>query len=198
MAEKLALPSDILAVIEEFMPGEGTYSDEKGFIRSARLGYVYKDKIFKVVSVKHPLGKPFIPKQGMIVLGVVTSVKEDLVFVDIIADKDGKMFSGKFTGIIHLSQASKVFIKTIEDAFKLSDIVLAKVLTDRIPPYQLTTKPPELGVIAAMCSKCGEIMIRKDENTLLCPRCGNVEKRKVAASYLIRPNPKNNKKRVRG
>ena len=188
---KLVLPSDKLAVIEEYIPGEGTYADDHGYIRAARVGYSIADKNFKVITVVHPQRKPFIPKQGMIVLGVVTSVKEDLVFIDIIADKDGNPFSGKFTGVIHLSQASKTFIKTIEEAFKLSDIVLAKVLTDRIPPYQLTTKPPELGVIAATCSLCGTILVRRDENTLICPQCGNTEKRKVALNYLIKHLNKN-------
>lgn len=188
---KLVLPSDKLAVIEEYIPGEGTYADDHGYIRAARVGYSIADKNFKVITVVHPQRKPFIPKQGMIVLGVVTSVKEDLVFTDIIADKDGNPFSGKFTGVIHLSQASKTFIKTIEEAFKLSDIVLAKVLTDRIPPYQLTTKPPELGVIAATCSLCGTILVRRDENTLICPQCGNTEKRKIALNYLIKHLNKN-------
>ena len=188
---KLVLPSDKLAVIEEYIPGEGTYADDHGYIRAARVGYSIADKNFKVITVVHPQRKPFIPKQGMIVLGVVTSVKEDLVFIDIIADKDGNPFSGKFTGVIHLSQASKTFIKTIEEAFKLSDIVLAKVLTDKVPPYQLTTKPPELGVIAATCSLCGTILVRRDENTLICPQCGNTEKRKVALNYLIKHLNKN-------
>lgn len=194
MSEKkeLVLPSDKLAVIEEYMPGEGTYADDEGYIRAAKVGYPIADKNFKTITVLHPLKKPFIPRYGMIVLGVITSVKEDLVFVDIIADKDGKPFSGKYTGVIHLSQASKTFIKTIEDAFKLSDIVLAKILTDKLPPYQLTTKAPELGVIAAMCSKCGEVLVKRDENTLICPRCGNVEKRKVALGYLVK-QPKGKK-----
>lgn len=188
---KLILPSDKLAVIEEYIPGEGTYADEHGYIRAARIGYLVANKNFKVITVIHPQRKPFIPKQGMIVLGVVTSVKEDLVFIDIIADKDGNPFPGKFTGVIHLSQASKTFIKTIEEAFKLSDIVLAKVLTDKIPPYQLTTKPPELGVIAATCSLCGTILVGRDENTLICPQCGNMEKRKIALNYLIKHLNKN-------
>lgn len=190
--KELVLPSDKLAVIEEYMPGEGTYADNKGYIRAAKVGYPIADKNFKAITVLHPLKKPFIPRYGMIVLGIITSVKEDLVFVDIIADKDGKPFSGKYTGVIHLSQASKTFIKTVEDAFKLSDIVLAKVLTDKLPPYQLTTKAPELGVIAAMCSKCGGVLAKRDENTLICPRCGNVEKRKVALGYLIK-QPKGKK-----
>ncbi len=187
MGEKkeLVLPADKIAVIEEFFPGDGTYTIN-GDIRSAKVGYVVIDKILRKISVTHPHGKPFIPATGMLVLAVVNTVKEDIAFVDVIADKDGKLFSGKYSGVVHLSQASHTYIKNLEDAFKPGDIIIAKILSHRTPPLQLSTKHPSLGVVAAACSKCGELLVKKDSSTLVCPRCGNVEKRKLASNYMIR------------
>ncbi len=187
MGEKkeLVLPADKIAVIEEFFPGDGTYTSN-GDIRSAKVGYVIIDKILRKISVTHPHGKPFIPKTGMLVLAVVNTVKEDIAFVDVIADKDGKLFSGKYSGVVHLSQASHTYIKNLEEAFKPGDIIIAKILSHKTPPLQLSTKHPSLGVVAAACSRCGDLLVRKNTSTLVCPRCGNVEKRKLASNYMIR------------
>ena len=75
------------------------------------------------------------------------------------------------------------FVKNIEEAIKPSDIIRAKVLTSA-SPYQLTLKGPNLGVILAFCSICGSELQKRDEETLICPICGNIEKRKVALNYL--------------
>ncbi len=183
--EELVLPADKIAVIEEFFPGDGTYTLD-GDIRSARVGYKIIDKVLRKISIIHPHGKPFIPKTGMIVLAVVNTVKEDIAFVDVLADKDGKLFSGKYSGVVHLSQASHTYIKSLEEAFKPGDIIIAKIISHKTPPLQLSTKHPTLGVVAAACSKCGELLVRKDSTTLVCPRCGNTEKRKLASNYMIK------------
>lgn len=187
MGEKkeLVLPADRIAVIEEFFPGDGTYTSN-GDIRSAKVGYVVIDKVLRKISVVHPYGRPFIPKTGMLVLAIVNTVKEDIAFVDVIADRDGKLFPGKYSGVIHLSQASHTYIKNLEEAFKPGDIIIAKILSHKIPPLQLSTKHPSLGVVAAACSKCGELLVKKNSSTLICPKCGNVERRKLASNYMIR------------
>jgi len=183
--EALITPGDKLYVIEEYIPGPGTYSDQDGWIRSAIVGRVVIDKVQKLVCVKHVRNKPFIPKPGDIVLGVVSSISEDLAFIDIFQIEGKNSRSIDFTGVIHVSQASDKFIETLYDAMRLGDVVRAKVLNDRIP-YQLTTKGPQFGVIAALCSRCGALMKKHSDETLICPRCGNIEKRKISIKYVVK------------
>jgi exosome complex component CSL4 len=53
-------------------------------------------------------------------------------------------------------------------------------MTNRIP--QLTTAGRGLGVVKAFCSKCGAVLEFKDRR-LLCPSCGNLERRRLAEDY---------------
>ncbi len=178
------LPGDVIGVEEEFMPSTGSYVDDKGYVRSQLVGRLYVDLLKKHVVVKHVKGKPVIPKPGDIVEGMVASMSDDLAFIDIYAVNDKYMRSSIFTGIIHISQASPEYLTSLYDAFRLGEIVRAKVLNSS-HPFQLTTREPGLGVVMAYCSSCGAILYKVDDR-LMCKRCGNVEKRKVSSFYIFK------------
>ena len=180
--KNIVLPGDKLCVIEEFMPNEGSYESVDGNVRASVIGRVQFNASSKIVKVQG-FKKLSMPLSGSFIIGVVTATKEDLAFVDILLDNDGKAFPGRFTGVIHVSQAHTKFIKNIEEAIKPNDVIRAKVLTS-ITPYQLTLRAPNLGVIMAFCSICGNALVKKDAETLVCPICGNVEKRKIAINYV--------------
>ena len=109
----IAVPGEKLYVIEEYLPGTGTYSCPDGWIRSSVLGAVYIDNVQKIVYVKHVRNKPNIPKPGDIIIGVVSSVSEDLAFIDIFQIEGVNSRNIDFTGVLHISQASDVFINTL-------------------------------------------------------------------------------------
>ena len=181
---KPVTPGDELGVMEEYFDGPGTYIDRNGYIRSQLVGRVHLDIVNRLVMVRHVKGKPRIPRQGDIVLGIVEAVSNDLAFIDIWSIENTKAKNTDFTGIIHISQVSREYTETMYDAMRIGDVVRARVLNNS-NPYQLTTKEPTLGVVVAFCSKCGAIL-RKQDDRLVCPICGNVEKRKVSLTYLYR------------
>ncbi len=182
--KKLVSPGDELGVEEEYFTGPGTYIDRKGKIRSQLLGKVLIDIVNRRIIVKHIKGKPRIPRQGDIVIGIVESVSNDLAFIDITSIENTNIKSTDFTGIIHISQASKEYLETMYDALRVGDVIRAKVLNNS-NPYQLTIKDPNLGVIAAFCTKCGSLL-KKQDDRLICPVCGNIEKRKTSILYMFR------------
>jgi len=178
-------PGDPLYVIEEYLPGPGSYSDEKGWVRAAQIGRLIIDQSQRIVYVKQVLNKPFVPRSGDIVLGIVTGVSDDIAFLDIFQIEGKISKSTSFDGIIHISQVSEQYIETMYEAMRPGDVVRAKVLNNN-PPFQLTTKGPQFGLILGLCSKCGSILKRQQNNMLICPNCGRIEKRKVSIKYIYR------------
>lgn len=181
---KYSFPGEIIGVEEEFLPGFGVYVDENGFLRSQLVGRIQYDLVKRNISIKHVRNKPVLPKQGDVVEGTVSSVSDDIVFIDIYGVNETYYRVPIFSGIIHVSQASSQYIGSMYDAYRLGEVVKARVLNNS-NPYQLTTKDPNLGVIIAFCSKCGSTLYRDNER-LVCSNCGNIESRKISIQYVYR------------
>jgi len=179
-------PGDPLCTIEEFMPGEGVYVDDSGVIRAARVGIVELDMVSRRIRVRLAVQKPRLPSKGDQVYAILTSVpREDLALFRIFADERGVPYSGSFSGILHISQASDTMIKSMYDVVKPGDIVRATVISSTAP-YMLSMKRPQDGVVLANCSICSAPLYKvPGRNVLVCLRCGNVEKRKVSSNYIL-------------
>ncbi|MBS7643496.1 exosome complex RNA-binding protein Csl4 [Candidatus Bathyarchaeota archaeon] len=173
-------PGDKLGVIEEFLPGRGTFVKD-GLIYSLITGHALVDIPNKIISVYPRVRPPILPYEGSIVIGQVSNTQEKSVSVRIL--KIGKRdVPGVFTGIIHISTASEDYIKTMYDAFKPGDIVRARVVSDKNMTYHLSTVDKSLGVLFAFCSRCGFPLSRKGD-ILQCQVCKNIESRKIAEDY---------------
>jgi len=176
----LVVPGEKLGVIEEFIPDSGTY-EENGIIHSKRTGYVlmdYKNKKLSVYPKAHNLN---VPKIGGLVVGEVTGVQNSMATVRIFK-VEKKLISGSFTGMIHVSDTNFSYTENMFDAFRVTDIVRAKVISDKNGVYHLSTKGETLGVLQSFCSKCGGSLAIKG-NKLQCDKCENVESRKLASDY---------------
>jgi exosome complex component CSL4 len=80
-----------------------------------------------------------------------------------------------------VSKASDAYVENMEDAFRVRDIVRAKVLeTD--PAIQLTTKAPHLGVLKSYCPRCGSHMKRQGKG-VVCPECDWKDMKKLADDF---------------
>ncbi len=180
----LALPGDALAVMEEYLPGQGVYIDEEnGYLRASLIGKVIKDIKTKNIKI-HPIKqKHLFPRPGSIVIGYVSSIRNDIAVITLFSTPKLKTLSTPLTGILHVSQASTGYTKTMYDILGLGDLVKVKVLSQE-NPFQLTMKYQNLGVILTTCSKCGAVLRKTKDNKLVCPRCGNVETRKTAPDYI--------------
>ncbi len=173
-------PGDSLGVIEEFMPGQGTYV-EKGKIYAKISGRTLLDLQNKMVSI-YPLVRGVkVPRVGSVVTGQVSGLQSKTANIRI--TKIGKdKLSGVFSGLLYISDVSSSYIDSIHDACKPGDIVRAKVISETNRKYHLSTVGKNLGVIYSFCSRCGHTLQRK-RYRMICPKCGKLEKRHIAADY---------------
>lgn len=174
------LPGDKLGVVEQFLPGTGTYEKE-GTIYSNFTGTARIDLKNKRVTVVPTTRVPQLPKEGTTVLASVTHAQEKMATVSIWKIED-KILQTPFTAILHISSSSPRYERNMSDVCKAGDILRARVIdmTNRIP--QLTTAGRGLGVVKAFCSKCGAVL-EFTNRRLQCPACGNLERRRLAEDH---------------
>lgn len=174
------LPGDRLGVVEEFLPGVGTYEDE-GTIYANFTGNAKIDTKNKRVTVIPTTRIPELPKEGSTVIAAVTHTQEKIATVSI-WKIDGNVLQNPFTALLHISSSSPRYERNMADVCKAGDILRARVIdmTNRIP--QLTTAGRGLGVVKAFCSKCGGLLDFATRK-LQCVSCGNVERRRLAEDY---------------
>jgi len=180
----LVMPGERLGVIEEFIPDSGTFVKE-GVIYSKIVGRSLVDLQNRRVSVYPVVEGGVVPKLGSIVLGQIGNAQSDNVLVKIF--KVGrKKISGTFGGILHVSDVSDRYIDLISDVCKPGDIVRAKVISEKNQVFHLSTNDKNLGVLHAFCSR-DSALLEQQRYDLKCPKCGNVERRKIAPDYGKEP-----------
>ncbi|MCS7106819.1 MAG: exosome complex RNA-binding protein Csl4 [Acidilobaceae archaeon] len=180
------LPGDPLGVEEEYVPGENVYTDSAGYLRASLTGRPIYENKSKVVTVSTKKRIRF-PPIGSNVVGIVSSVKSDFVTIELYgvlslthAVKWLSEFPSVYTGLLPVREVAGEYVKDVFEYFRVGDVVLAKTLSS-FPPFHLTTKSPQHGVLYALCSRCLSIMEPQSQRTMKCPACGNVENRKVSS-----------------
>ena len=179
----VVVPGESIGIIEEFLPGEGTYVDGD-VIRSLKYGIAVLNVDERRVCVKPLTRESLVPRKGDIVIGEVNGIKKDIAFVKVKKiESKNVILTSPLNCILHVSQVSNKFVEFLFDMVKVTDIIRAKVINDR-PPYQLTIKDKELGVILAFCSNCQNPMIIKNRK-VYCPQCRIQEERKLSTKYSL-------------
>ena len=177
---QLVVPGEQLGVIEEFVPDLGTYVKD-GVIHSKVLGRALLDLSTRHVSVFPASHGPKVPRVTSIVVGQVSSVQNENANVRIF--RVGKEdISGFFSGILHISDVQMRYVDSMFDVCKPSDIIRAKVISDKNRMFHLSTQDKDLGVLYAFCTNCG-FLLEPRRMSMHCPRCGRIEKRKTAFDY---------------
>ena len=178
--EKDVFPGEKIAVIEEFNDGPGTYQEE-GEIRSTEIGESKLDSERRAVYIKKATRELVVPEKGMDVIAEVGSVARKDARIDIFMI-GGRHIHPTFSGVIHISDISRDYIKNIDSALKSGDVVKGKLVNVVNRLNQTSLEGQEYGVIYAYCSRCGGLLEQK-QGKLICPDCGRVERRKTAKSY---------------
>jgi exosome complex component CSL4 len=169
-------PGDPVGVIEEFLQGRGVY-EEDGTLYSLTTGRLVVDLRQKEITVRRMVRTPLIPKRGDIARGTVTSVQDRTMMMKI-TQIDETPLNTSFTGVMHISDVSRRYIKTMRDAFKPGDVIQARVISTVNREYHLSTQSDTMGVLSAVCSRCGGELQRQD-NRFRCTLCNRLERRKV-------------------
>ncbi|HYB83792.1 MAG TPA: exosome complex RNA-binding protein Csl4 [archaeon] len=173
------VPGDKLGVIEQYLPGAGTY-EKDGTIYANFTGNARIDLKNKRVTVLPTTRIVVLPKEGSTVIASVIHASEKMATVNIWKIND-KTIQSPFTAMLHISSSSPRYERNMSDVCKAGDIIRARVIEiNRIP--QLTTAGRGLGVIKAFCSKCGATLEFKNRR-LQCPSCGNIERRRLAEDF---------------
>lgn len=174
------VPGDRLGVIEEFIPDSGTYV-EQGTIYSNIIGHTLLDTLNKKMSV-YPIGRgATVPLPGNIVIGRVSSIQSKMAALRIFKIEK-TLLSGFFNGTLHISDTSFGYVETMFEVCKPGDIMRAKVIVNKNRTYHLSTVEKNLGVIYALCSRCGNMLLLERQR-MRCTKCGKIEKRKAASDY---------------
>ena len=183
--EQIVMPGDKLGIVEQYVPGNGTYDDD-GEIKSSVLGNVKINQKNKVISVDSKLESPALLKKGDIVYGQITDIKSQRANVNIDCIKDNpRPLALPYMGAIHISQAKKDYLEKLSDAFRIGDIVQAKVVKITGDNIDLSTVNKECGVLKAMCTRCRDYMhTTKKKDEVQCNACNRKERRKVSINYV--------------
>ncbi|HEV8595655.1 MAG TPA: exosome complex RNA-binding protein Csl4 [Thermoplasmata archaeon] len=179
-AERLVLPGDEVAVVEEYESGEGTYEDG-GRVFAAQPGYLRLDTENKVARVV-PLNPPALMSEGDIIYGTINDIRPSMVEARVLAihGRD-RQVAGEIDASLHISKISNSYVEDPRDAVRPGDFIRARVIqTD--PSLQITTAEKYLGVVLALCSNCRGPMERRGDG-VHCPRCDRTDRRKMAADY---------------
>ncbi len=180
MNDRNVYPGEKLAVIEVIHGGAGVYQQD-GDVRSAELGKAHFDLEQRQVEVEKKTKELVLPVEGLEVIAEAGSVMRRDARVDIFII-DGKRVYKPYTGVIHVSDASKSFMKDMGMAVRNGDIVKARIINTKNRIIQLSIASPEYGVVYAYCSRCGSPLEQRG-NRLHCPKCDRTERRKTAKTY---------------
>lgn len=179
------MPGEKLGIIEQYLPGKGTYENE-GDIEATVLGTININSKMKTISVEPKAGHPATLEVNDKVYGQITDVKPQRVNVKIDRlENTQRELSLPYMGSIHISKAKEGYLDKISDAFRIGDIIKAEVIKITGDNVELTTVKEDCGVLKAMCTRCREYMSTTPKrNELQCKRCNKKERREVSSEYV--------------
>ena len=176
---RMVFPGDEVAVEEEYLAAEGTFSED-GVIYASQIGILELDDecIARVVSPN----PPNILSNGDIVYAVVADIRNTMATADVVG-KEGvsRTLGGETYATIHVSKISQGYTDDVSKELRKGDYIRARVTATK-PSLQLTTKDDHLGVIRSLCGKCKTQMVKKGQG-LFCPECKTNSPRKLADDY---------------
>ena len=181
---EIALTGQYLGVVEEYLPDKQSTYVREGQIYATKTGIVNINKDRRAIEIKsHQEEDRKTIKINDIIIGTIRFLRLYSVGISFATINNKIHFNSSYFGNIHVSHISHKFIEKISDAFQITDIVRAKVIRQEQNEYSLSTVGKNLGVIHADCSICGTTLEKIGVDRLRCPRCGNVENRKLASDY---------------
>ena len=175
------LPGDRLGVIEEFIPGPGTFQDQDDTIYASVTGLVRIDMSERKIHIEAITRTPVFPERNDIIIGEVQHVGKKAVIINVFQVNDTPC-PIPYSGSIYIKNAAAGYVEQMRDLFRPGDIVIARVQKQILGMARLSTVGPRLGVIHSSCSRCGHSLILKNRR-LTCSNCGNVEQRKLSKDY---------------
>ncbi len=181
MDKKLVVPGDFIGTEEEYLAGEGTFSEnERIYANIAGEAGDEQHKLF--VSQKKSLHALGI---GTMVVGRVENIVEPIALVSIASGSgasENRFGETSDYAVLHASMIRKGYVKNVRDEYKIGDIIRAKIVDIRNGEFRLSTDADECGAIKAFCGKCRHPM-KFESAVLKCESCEWKDNRKLAKDY---------------
>ena len=173
MSDKPALPGDKLAIIEEFDTGQNTFDDGQS-IRSVVVATTEFDKSHRIAKINE-FKKTSVPKTGDIVIGTISALMNNMFAINIMYI-NGRPTHANLECICQARGAKKRIM------VRVSDIVMAKIISHLNGVIHAIINEPELGVLFSQCIKCGSKVVALGNN-IKCTDCGYIEERKLSTKF---------------
>lgn len=182
---ELLVPGEKVSYEEEFSAGVNTYVDPStGEVRAKVIGYAVRNWASRSASVKPLKSIKYLLDVGDVVHAIVTGFKDSVVVVSIFYNESKRMFiPSPLTGIILAARISSWRVKLHKEVFGYGDVIRAFVAEKGGPPFSLSTRGREYGVILAKCPVCSAPLVKRGP-TLVCTNCKARVKRKVSSHYM--------------
>lgn len=179
--DKIAFPSKDLVVEEEFLPSTGTHVEDH-MVKASVVGEVFIDKEHYKAKVIPFKKRSNIPAKYSFVIGMIEKVSKSSIRMNATYVNEIRVHPS-FSAIMHISDSSRDYVKSLDDLYAAGDIIRAKIIDNKSFPVQLETKYSDTGVIFTLCEICGENVKKIKRNVLKCDDCGHVQNRNTAVNY---------------
>jgi exosome complex component CSL4 len=173
LSSKQVIPGDKIAIIEEFETGQNTFDDGQS-IRSVVVGTSEFDKTNRVAKINE-FKKLVVPKVGDTIIGNVAALMNNMFAINIMY-VNGRPTHAGLECICQAKGAKKRILA------RVSDIVMAKIISHLNGIVHATINEPELGVLFSQCNKCGGKIVVLGNN-IKCVDCGYIEERKLSTKF---------------
>ena len=184
---KFVMIGDFIGGAEEYAYEDTSRIHEKnGNLYASIAGIVTIDPLKRTINIENP--DPNLTdreiKVGDIVVGQAEFMRRYTIGLKIYQANNRNIFNNSVYANIHISKISNSYIEKVEEAFKKTDIIRAKVIQKFGTEYELTTDGPNLGVVTCSCTICGTKMQKSGQKNVECPFCGNKGLRKLASDFF--------------
>jgi exosome complex component CSL4 len=173
LSENAALPGDKIAMIEEYERGQNTFDDGQS-IRSVVVGTTEFDKTNRIAKINE-FKKTSVPKVGDVIIGTISALMNNMFAINIMYI-NGKPTHADLECICQARGAKKHIL------VRVSDIVMAKIISHLNGVIHAIINEPELGVLFSQCIKCGGKVVMLGSN-IKCTDCGYIEERKLSTKF---------------
>ena len=170
MDEKLRIPGEKIASIEEYLPGDNTFEDDDS-IRATTIGEINLNSSEKLASISRQK-QITVPNVGDIVIGVVEANLPSMIAI-MIKFVNGKKVNSDLECICVTRHIRKKNIALAKDVVKV------KIISHINGTIHATIDEPELGVLFTKCF--GTVVKMRD--AVKCKDCGWIDDRKLSLDF---------------
>ena len=173
MDEKLRIPGEKIASIEEYLPGDNTFEDDDS-IRATTIGKINLNSSERLASINRQK-QITVPNVGDIIIGVVEANLPSMIAI-MIKFVNGKKVNADLECICvtrHMRKKNVALAK---------DVVKAEIISHINGTIHATIDSQELGVLFTKCRKCFGTVV-KMRDAVKCKDCGWIDDRKLSVDF---------------